>query len=75
MAEKSNRYQALISKIFFDRYAPGANVFEFERDALERSASELGIRLPKNLGDVIYSFRFRTALPDDILATQPAGME
>lgn len=75
MAEKSNRYQALISKIFFDRYAQGATVFDFEREALESSASELGIRLPKNLGDVIYSFRFRTALPDDILATQPAGME
>lgn len=75
MAEKSNRYQALISKIFFDRYAQGATVLDFEREALESSASELGIRLPKNLGDVIYSFRFRTALPDDILATQPAGME
>lgn len=75
MAERSNRYQALISKIFFDRYAQGASLFEFEREALERSASELGIRLPKNLGDVIYSFRFRTPLPDDILATQPTGME
>lgn len=75
MAEKSNRYQALISKIFFDRYEQGLTVFDFERDALERSASELGIRLPKNLGDMIYSFRFRTPLPDDILATQPAGME
>lgn len=75
MAEKSNRYQALISKIFFDRYAQGTTAFDFEREALESSASELGIRLPKNLGDVIYSFRFRTALPDDILATQPTGME
>ncbi|KRW98070.1 hypothetical protein [Paracoccus sp. MKU1] len=75
MADKSNRYQALISKIFFDRYVPGTAVFEFEREALEHSAAELGIRLPKNLGDVIYSFRFRTALPNDILATQPAGTE
>lgn len=75
MADKSNRYQALISKIFFDRYTPGAVVFQFEREALEHSAAELGIKLPKNLGDVIYSFRFRTALPDGVLATQPLGME
>jgi len=72
---KSNRYQALISKIFFDGYQPGIAAFEFERMALEHGAESLGIKLPKNLGDVIYSVRFRTALPDDILATQPPGME
>ena len=33
------------------------------------------VKLPMNLGDVIHSVRFRTALPDDILATQPPGME
>lgn len=75
MVSKANRYQALISKIFFDRYVPGVSTFEFEREALEHSAEELGIRLPKNLGDVIYSFRFRNPFPDDILVTQPAGME
>lgn len=42
---------------------------------MEHTAKELEIKLPKNLGDVIYSVRFRTALPDDILATQPPGME
>jgi hypothetical protein len=72
---KSNRYQALISKIFFDGYQPGVPAFGFERIALEHGAETLGIKLPKNLGDVIYSVRFRTALPDDILATQPPGME
>lgn len=72
---KSNRYQALISKIFFDRYQAGISSFEFERTALEDGAEALGIKLPKNLGDVIYSVRFRTSLPDDILATQPPGME
>jgi hypothetical protein len=72
---KANRYQALIGKMFFDRYAPGASAFEFERSALISGAAELGIDLPKNLGDVIYSVRFRTALPPEILATQPPGME
>lgn len=72
---KTNRYQALISKIFLDSYHPGATEFEFERERLEHGALALGIKLPKNLGDVIYSVRFRTALPEDILATQPLGME
>lgn len=72
---KANRYQALIGKMFFDRYTAGASAFEFERSALTLGAAELGIDLPKNLGDVIYSVRFRTALPPEILATQPPGME
>lgn len=71
----SNRYQALISKIFFDRFQPGATAFEFEREAMEHVAQELSIKLPKNLGDLIYSFRFRNPLPADVLATQPPGME
>lgn len=72
---KSNRYQALIGKIFFDRYIDGMKAFEFERDALITAAASLGFDLPKNLGDVIYSVRFRTPLPAEILATQPHGME
>lgn len=72
---KANRYQALISKIFFDGYSGATTEFTFERDALSLGASQLGIDLPKNLGDVIYSVRFRTSLPDDVLATQPPGME
>ncbi|MCA3556945.1 MAG: endonuclease, partial [Rhodobacter sp.] len=72
---KGNRYQALIGKIFSDNYKAGATAFEFGRGDLTVSAAALGIELPKNLGDVIYSVRFRSALPPGILATQPPGME
>ena len=51
---KSNRYQALIGKIFFDRYVESQLSFEFERDELVTAAAAIGIDLPKNLGDVIY---------------------
>lgn len=71
----SNRYRALIEGIFFDRFAAGATSFEFDRTEIEHKAKELDIKLPKNLGDLIYSFRFRSALPERILATQPAGLE
>jgi hypothetical protein len=48
---------------------------EFERVEIKSAASKLGISLPKNLGDVLYSLRFRTPLPERIIATQPDGME
>lgn len=72
---KGNRYQSLISRIFFEHYRDDEAEFEFEREELEHGAEALGIKLPKNLGDVIYSFRFRNPLPDNILSTQPSGME
>lgn len=70
-----NRYQALIEKIFFDRYTDGATELPFPRTAFPEAAAELGIELPKNLGDVIYSVRYRTPLPESVLATQPEGLE
>jgi hypothetical protein len=75
MAEKSSVYVALIEKIFADRYRSGDRVIEFERTDIESTALELGLPNPKNLGDLLYSFRFRKSLPKSILATQPEGME
>ncbi len=70
-----NRYSALIEAIFFDHYETGQQEIPFAREDLTAKASELEIPLPKNLGDVIYSFRYRNPLPDAILQTQPEGME
>ena len=76
MAEEGgSRYDALIESIFFDHFREGESEFEFERTELESAAESLGIELPKNLGDVIYSYRFRKDLPNSVIATQPDGME
>jgi hypothetical protein len=72
---RGNVYQALIERIFLDRYVPGATRFEFERSDLESTAAAMEIALPKNLGDVIYSLRYRAKFPKAILDTQPADME
>jgi hypothetical protein len=72
---ETNRYQAILERIFLDRYAAGTAEVPFEREDIERTAAALGIKLPKNLGDVVYSVRYRTALPARILATQPDGLE
>jgi hypothetical protein len=70
-----NRYEILIERIFFDHWVEGITEFEFERSEVEIHAKKEGIALPKNIGDVFYSFRFRKTLPSTILATQPAGLE
>jgi len=38
----------------------------FEREQLEHFARKLKVKLPKNLGDLIYTFRYRTPLPTAI---------
>lgn len=69
----SNRYSKLIENIFFDNYKKGSKRVEFIRNDIEKAARALKMELPKNLGDVIYSFRFRTELPSKII--QLAGKD
>ncbi len=73
--KKATRYAGILSRIFNAHYKPGVTSFDFERAEIEQAARELGLDLPKNLGDLIYSFRFRTALPEEISQTAPAGQE
>jgi len=72
---KPNRYSELIEEIFFSHFKAGAAEVAFEREDLVRVAGKLGVRLPKNLGDVIYSFRYRTPLPESVRAKAPEGKE
>ncbi len=75
MNKSENRYVALIAKIFKNHHTVNMSAFEFERTEFEDVAAELSIKLPKNLGDVIYSFRYRNQLPVSITATAGKGME
>lgn len=70
-----NRYQALIENIFFKHYRKGLTVVPFTREELVGMAAKLKIVIPSNLGDVLYSFRYRNPLPRGVLATQPVGQE
>lgn len=73
MSQK-NRYERLIEGIFLSHYSALCREFEFEREEIERFARKLRIKLPKNLGDLIYSFRYRASLPEAIRARAPKGM-
>lgn len=66
-------YKPIIEKIFFAHYKRGMREVRFNRSEIETVAISLGIKDPSNYGDLVYSFRFRAALPDSIHATAAEG--
>ncbi len=43
---ETNRYKAVIERIFFDRYKRGAKDVAFDRGDIETTANALGVSLP-----------------------------
>lgn len=72
---KANLYQLLIEKIFLSKFTPKSKQVKFKRDDIREAAQELNVPIPKNLGDLIYSFRYRATLPKTILDLAPKGTE
>ena len=66
---EENRYVSIIKSIFLNRFKPGMREVAFEREDIVKFAQKLKISLPKNLGDLVYSFRYRTNLPLEIRLT------
>ena len=75
MSRGKNRYGAIIEELFRRHYAKGSVRFLFDRIEIEHVAEELEIALPKNLGDLIYSFRYRVTLPESIAKKAAKGYE
>jgi len=75
MGSEKNRYSQLIEAIFKQYYENGRQEIQFERTELVAQAKALNLKLPKNLGDVLYSFRYRTPLPESISSKAPEGYE
>lgn len=72
---KTSSYSAIVNRLFFMGFKPGVKKIPFTRDEIAAVANELKVPLPKNLGDVMYSYRYRKSLPPDVVATQPDGCE
>ena len=70
-----NRYTQIIESIFLKHYTDRADRVLFERTEFVHAAEEMHIPLPRNLGDVVYSFRYRAELPESIRNTAPEGYE
>ncbi len=73
MAKDANRYTKIVEHIFAQGYTEGVTQVAFTREQIVVAAQQLGIKLPKNLGDVIYSFRYRVELPKSITDKAPEG--
>ena len=69
---RRGRYERIIEKVFFDHYALGDEQVTFGRRA-DCAADALGIDRVNNPPDMIYSFRYRTALPALVLQTAQPG--
>ena len=74
-SQRLGRYAQIMERTFFRHYTQGAEEVTFERQDLASTAQELGIDVPKNLGDIPYMFRYRQGLPDRIRNTAPEGKE
>ena len=73
--KKPSSYSAIMDRLFFRRYKPGVKKIPFAREEILAVAEELNMPSPKNLGDVMYSYRYRKALPQSVIDTQPEGYE
>lgn len=70
---RDGAYAQIIGAIFKRHWKKGITEFKFNRAELAEVCAVLKVSIPKNLGDIIYSFRHRRPLPDAILATQPSN--
>ncbi len=70
-----SRYDSIIVHIFEARYEIGTDTVRFARDDMVQVANVLGIKPPKNLGDLIYTYRSRRSLPPEIRDSAPPETE
>ena len=70
MSDKLNLYSAIIEKIFFEHFTGPEEIIEWERREITQAAKALNLPTPKNIGDLIYTFRFRQPFPKKIIDTQ-----
>jgi len=72
---EASRYERLLEHIFLRHYRKGTTEVSFRREDIEAAATALGIDLPKNIGDLVYSFRYRATLPESIRSKASRGQE
>lgn len=80
-AKKAGVYHQIISAIFERNRKNNATRFEFTRTDLLSTAKQFGIvevegdekTIAKNLGDIVYTYRFRKDFPAAILQAAPKG--
>lgn len=72
---ESNAYAAIIEEIFASKFKTGMTRVDFERADIAAAAKRRGVRRPSNIGDVVYSARYRGTLPESVQAAAAEGHE
>ena len=70
-----NVYASIIEEIFLSKFRTGMTQVDFERSDIAAAAERRGVQLPSNVGDVVYTFRYRQPLPQSIQAEATQGHE
>ncbi len=68
-------YAEIIEEIFVSKYVSGMTRVDFERGDISTAAEQRGVPRPSNVGDVIYSYRYRRPLPKPVQAKATPGYE
>jgi hypothetical protein len=66
-------YKQIIEAVFLERYTEGDEEVLFSREDLQTTSDAIGVRVPKNLGDIVYAFRYRRPMPEEIERRAPNG--
>ena len=67
------RYHRSLVHVFQSHHKAGAKEIPFKREELTAAGVKLKLQPLKNLGDAIYSYRYRVPLPQEITSTAPEG--
>lgn len=70
-----SKYDQVIGKVFFNNFSESMSKVPFDREELAQACRDLNISRIKNLGDIVYSYRFRRDLPKAINDTAPSDHE
>jgi|GEM_PF-1135207 len=69
-----NTYVQIFRRLFEIHAKNGTTDFRWHREELTTIAKKLGVKVPKNIGDNIYSLRYgRDEFPDEVKALAPPG--
>jgi hypothetical protein len=76
MSDKSGtNYEIHIEAVFKRHFDPKKARIPFRRTEIDEVSSELGLKRIKNLGDLVYTYRYRSELPKSIQETARPGCE
>ncbi len=74
-SQKEARYDAVVSELFRRHYKTNSKSFDFERSELSEIIQALKLDSIKNIGDILYTYRFRREFPTGIKESATAGLE